>query len=245
MADFAALREAMVARQIAARGITGAALLAAMREVPREAFVAETLADHAYDDSPLPIEAGQTISQPYIVALMIEAPRESRPATEVLEIGAGSGYAPPVLRRIAREVDRDRASCRRLAALAACGMRELRLRNVADRRRRRLGGWPAPRPTTRSWRRRAAATCRVAERQLNRDGGTLSCAIGAPGAVQNLVKLTALAKDAYPGRGSRARPLRALDRRGTGGTSRGARQSRHRSVWALSWRRIMVNISCD
>jgi hypothetical protein len=73
MADFASQREAMVARQIAGRGVTGAALLAAMREVPREVFVSDALAAQAYDDMPLPIEAGQTISQPYIVALMIEA----------------------------------------------------------------------------------------------------------------------------------------------------------------------------
>src|SRR6202008_2907987 len=73
MIDFAAAREAMVARQIEARGIANPALSAALRAVPREAFVPESLAAFAYDDTPLPIEAGQTISQPYIVALMIEA----------------------------------------------------------------------------------------------------------------------------------------------------------------------------
>jgi protein-L-isoaspartate(D-aspartate) O-methyltransferase len=71
MADFAAAREEMVRRQIEGRGIRSARLLAALREVPREAFVPEPLAGDAYEDSPLPIEAGQTISQPYIVALMI------------------------------------------------------------------------------------------------------------------------------------------------------------------------------
>jgi len=62
MTDFASLREAMVARQIERRGVRGVALLAAMREVPREAFVAAALGPRAYDDSPLPIETGQTIS---------------------------------------------------------------------------------------------------------------------------------------------------------------------------------------
>jgi protein-L-isoaspartate(D-aspartate) O-methyltransferase len=103
MPDFATLRERMVERQIAARGIVGKRLLDAMREVPREAFVPEYLAEFAYEDSPLPIEADQTISQPYIVALMIEA-AEVGPGEKVLEIGAGSGYAAAVLGRLADEV---------------------------------------------------------------------------------------------------------------------------------------------
>src|SRR6185436_18839785 len=103
MADFASLREEMVRCQIADRGITDARLLAALREVPREAFVPAHLAGHAYEDSPLPIEADQTISQPYIVALMIEAAAIA-PGGKVLEIGAGSGYAAAVMGRIARDV---------------------------------------------------------------------------------------------------------------------------------------------
>ncbi|HEX4741562.1 MAG TPA: protein-L-isoaspartate(D-aspartate) O-methyltransferase, partial [Caulobacteraceae bacterium] len=78
-------------------------VLDAMREVPREAFVPDGLEEFAYEDSPLPIEAGQTISQPYIVALMIEA-AEIRPGDRVLEIGAGSGYAAAVMSRIAAQV---------------------------------------------------------------------------------------------------------------------------------------------
>ena len=93
----------MVDRQIARRGIRDQRVLAALREVPREAFVCEKLAEFAYDDTPLPIEAGQTISQPYIVALMIEALRPA-PGDRVLEIGAGSGYAAAVLSRAVAEV---------------------------------------------------------------------------------------------------------------------------------------------
>ena len=74
-----------------------------MREVPRELFVAESLAAFAHDDTPLPIEAGQTISQPYIVALTIAAAGIG-PGDRVLEIGAGSGYAAAILSRIAGEV---------------------------------------------------------------------------------------------------------------------------------------------
>lgn len=93
----------MVDRQIAARGVRDPRVLEAMRTVPREVFVPESLAELAYDDSPLPISEDQTISQPYVVALMAEA-LELQPRDKVLEIGAGSGYAAAVLSRIAREV---------------------------------------------------------------------------------------------------------------------------------------------
>ena len=83
-------------------------LLDAFRAVPREAFVPEAVRAFAYEDGPLPIEADQTISQPYIVALMIEA-AEVAPGDKVLEIGAGSGYAAAVMGRIAARGDRDRA----------------------------------------------------------------------------------------------------------------------------------------
>jgi protein-L-isoaspartate(D-aspartate) O-methyltransferase len=104
MASNAEQRRAdMVARQIEGRGIRDPALLAAMREVPREAFVPEELAEFAYDDSPLPIAESQTISQPYIVAAMIEAAEVSA-EDKVLEVGGGSGYAAAVLSRIAGQV---------------------------------------------------------------------------------------------------------------------------------------------
>jgi protein-L-isoaspartate(D-aspartate) O-methyltransferase len=103
MTDFVRLRERMVERQIAARGIEDPAILDAFLSVPREAFVAGKYASAAYDDGPLPIEAGQTISQPYIVALMIDA-AEIRRGDHVLEIGAGSGYAAAVMSRIADRV---------------------------------------------------------------------------------------------------------------------------------------------
>src|SRR5918998_3267237 len=96
MPDFTQARERMVERQIAARGIKDRSLLEAMRAVPREAFVPEHLVEFAYEDSPLPIESDQTISQPYIVALMIEA-AEIGPHDKVLEVGAGSGYAAAVI----------------------------------------------------------------------------------------------------------------------------------------------------
>jgi protein-L-isoaspartate(D-aspartate) O-methyltransferase len=99
----AAERERMVASQIAGRGVRDRHVLAAMRAVPREEFVTEAMREFAYEDSPLPIAEGQTISQPYIVALMIEA-AGVRPGDRVLEVGTGSGYAAAVLSRIAAKV---------------------------------------------------------------------------------------------------------------------------------------------
>ena len=103
MAEPERLREWMVERHLKARGIGNAGVLAAMGEVPRERFVPERLREFAYEDGPLPIGEEQTISQPYIVALMIEA-ADVAPGDRVLEVGAGSGYAAAVMSRIAGEV---------------------------------------------------------------------------------------------------------------------------------------------
>ena len=103
MAEFGDLRRRMVERDLAGRGITDRLVLDAMAEVPREAFVPADLREFAYEDSPLPIAAGQTISQPYIVARMIQA-LELEGGERVLDIGTGSGYAAAVLSRIADRV---------------------------------------------------------------------------------------------------------------------------------------------
>lgn len=101
--SFAAQRNAMVDRQVKARGIHNNALLSAMREVPRERFVHRFMRAEAYADNPLPIGYGQTISQPYIVALMTDALQLSG-NERLLEIGTGSGYAAAVLSLLCREV---------------------------------------------------------------------------------------------------------------------------------------------
>lgn len=101
---FEALRARMVAEQVETRGIRDPAVLAAMRKVPRHRFVPESLRGQAYDDHPLPIGRGQTISQPYIVALMTELARP-RPGMKVLEVGTGSGYQAAVLAEIVGTVN--------------------------------------------------------------------------------------------------------------------------------------------
>ncbi|HEU0061559.1 MAG TPA: protein-L-isoaspartate(D-aspartate) O-methyltransferase [Hyphomicrobiaceae bacterium] len=103
MSDFSLLRERMIDAQLARRGIQDRYVIAAMGKVPREVFVAAALEEFAYADAPLPIGEEQTISQPYVVALMIEA-AAVEPGDCVLEVGAGSGYAAAVLSQIANAV---------------------------------------------------------------------------------------------------------------------------------------------
>jgi protein-L-isoaspartate(D-aspartate) O-methyltransferase len=101
--DFEDARHAMVADQLEARGITNERVLDAMRTIPREEFVGREHREHAYDDNPLRIEEGQTISQPYMVALMTQL-LNPRPEDRVLEVGTGSGYQTAILASLAREV---------------------------------------------------------------------------------------------------------------------------------------------
>jgi len=101
--DYAALRAEMVREQLAARGIRDARVLDAMGRVPRHELVPEALRAHAYEDGPLPIGEGQTISQPYIVAAMSEAAALTG-GERVLEVGTGSGYQAAVLSALVREV---------------------------------------------------------------------------------------------------------------------------------------------
>jgi protein-L-isoaspartate(D-aspartate) O-methyltransferase len=102
-ARYAQLRERMVTEQLAARDIRDRAVLEAMRGVPRHAFVPAPHREHAYDDTPLPIAAEQTISQPYIVALMTQLAQIER-GDRVLEVGTGSGYQAAVLAALGAEV---------------------------------------------------------------------------------------------------------------------------------------------
>lgn len=187
MADFAAERERMVQRQIAGRGITGRRLLDAFRAVPREEFVPEALRQFAYEDGPLPIEADQTISQPYIVALMIEA-AEVAPGDKVLEIGAGSGYAAAILGRVAAEVMAIERHGE-LALLARARMTRLGCDNVRIVQGDGTGGLPDEAPFE-------AIMCAASGSHVPRAllaqlsiGGRLVMPVGEPNEVQSLVKV--------------------------------------------------------
>ena len=144
MAAFDTLRKSMVHRQVARRGVRDRRVLAAMAAVPREAFLPPELQDFTYDDGPLPIEEGQTISQPFIVALMIEALALDG-GERVLDVGTGSGYAAAVLAEVAGEVytvERHRA----LADGARERFRTLGVTNVQVRLGDGTLGWPEHAP---------------------------------------------------------------------------------------------------
>ncbi len=139
-----AARQRMVEHQLVARGIHDPRVLDAMRVVPREAFVASRQAAYAYDDGPLPIGEGQTISQPYVVAFMIEAVAPAA-GDRALEIGTGSGYSAAVLASIVAEV----YTVERIPALAdaaAARLAELGSRTVHVRCGDGTLGWPEHAP---------------------------------------------------------------------------------------------------
>jgi len=138
--SFAGARAAMVTDQIARRGVSDPRVLAAMREVPRHQFVPPADQAHAYDDSPLPIGHGQTISQPYIVALMTEIVRP-RASDRALEIGTGSGYQSAVLSRLVGNVDTIEI-VESLAREADRRLKDLGYANVTVRAGDGYAGWP-------------------------------------------------------------------------------------------------------
>jgi protein-L-isoaspartate(D-aspartate) O-methyltransferase len=193
--DHLAAREQMVERQIAARGIADARLLTAMRTVPREDFVPEHLREFAFEDAPLPIEAGQTISQPYIVALMIEA-AEIGPADHVLEIGAGSGYAAALLGKVAARVIAVERHAE-LTALAAERIGLLNLDNVELRTGDGSEGVPDAGPFDAILV--SASGPEVPEELLFqlKDGGRLVMPVGDPQEVQQLVKIVRVGEDEF------------------------------------------------
>jgi protein-L-isoaspartate(D-aspartate) O-methyltransferase len=142
--DLRSRRQAMVDQQIRQRGVTDARVLEAMRAVPRERFVPPALLAQAYDDGPLPIGSGQTISQPYVVAYMTEALRVE-PSHKVLEVGTGSGYQAAVLSGLVREVYTieivPELARRAEAALTALGITNVRVRTGDG-----YAGWPEQAP---------------------------------------------------------------------------------------------------
>jgi protein-L-isoaspartate(D-aspartate) O-methyltransferase len=188
MTSFAAEREAMIQRQIASRGISDPAILEAFRAVPREQFLSAEYADLAYGDHPLPIEAGQTISQPYIVALMIHA-AEIKAGDRVLEVGAGSGYAAAVMSRIAgqvtaieRQPDLVKVAQERIARLGYDNVRIVE----GDGTR----GWEAEAPYDAILAAASGSHVPPAWVKQLAEGGRIIMPVGEPNWIQKLIKVT-------------------------------------------------------
>lgn len=188
-------REIMISNHLAGRGISDPKVLAAMRHVPREEFVRPEMTEQAYDDHPLPIDEGQTISQPYMVAFMAES-LELSPADRVLEIGTGSGYSAAVLSRLVAEV----YTVEHFSGLAASASERLQ-RLGCDNIRIFVGdgtlGWPEHAPYDAIVV--TAGAPRVPEPLLEQlvTGGRLVVPVGPNHFVQTLIRVRRVKTDEY------------------------------------------------
>ena len=192
---FTRSRKEMVERQVISRGVRAPRVLEAMRMVPREAFLRQSLREFAYDDAPLPIEANQTISQPYIVAFMIEA-LNLKGGEAILEIGTGSGYAAAVLSRIAAHV----YSVERIAQLAekaATTLSDLHYDNVLVRHGDGTLGWPEYAPYDAIVVAAGGPAVPEALKRQLRIGGRLVIPVGKDQRIQELVRVTRLSEEKY------------------------------------------------
>jgi len=193
--QFSRLRKEMVDNAIFARGVRSALVLNAMRSVPRERFLPAPLREFAYDDAPLPIEEGQTISQPYIVAFMTEALALGG-GEKVLEIGAGSGYAAAVLSEIAADVytvERHGP----LAEKAAATLADLGYHNVHVLHGDGTKGWPEHAPYDAIIVAAGGPTIPESLKDQLKIGGRLVIPVGADLHIQELVRVTRIAKTEY------------------------------------------------
>lgn len=181
-------RNRMVERQIELRDVTHPATLAAMRKVPRHLFVPKELGPQAYDDNPLPIGYGQTISQPYIVACMTEQIAPTR-TTRVLEIGTGSGYQAAVLAEICAEVFTIEI-IPELADHTAVLLRQLGYKNVQCRTGDGWKGWPEAAPFDAIIVTAAAAKIPPPLLAQLKEGGRMIIPVGPEAGAQELMLVT-------------------------------------------------------
>jgi protein-L-isoaspartate(D-aspartate) O-methyltransferase len=195
MLDYSELRERMVRNQIALRGVTSALVLDAMRKVPRERFLPTGQGVFAYDDTPLPIGQGQTISQPYVVGYMADG-LALEGGEKVLEIGTGSGYAAAVLAEIAAEV----FTVERIVGLAEVASKtldELGYHNVHVRHGDGTLGWPEHAPFDGIVVSAGAPEIPEPLKQQLKIGGRLVIPVGKSKAYQELVRVTRVAEDEF------------------------------------------------
>ncbi len=193
--EFSRLRREMVETAIHARGVRSELVLDAMRTVPRESFLPERLREFAYEDTALPIEEGQTISQPYIVALMTEA-LVLRGGEKVLEIGTGSGYAAAVLSEIAAEVHTVERHGP-LAEKAAVTLADLGYGNVHVLHGDGTRGWPAHAPYDAIIVAAGGPTVPESLKHQLKIGGRLVIPVGADQRAQELIRVTRTAQNEY------------------------------------------------
>lgn len=180
-------REGMVRFQLQRRGIADSGVLAAMAKVPRHRFVPQAMRSLAYGDHPLPIGSGQTISQPYIVALMTEW-GEVKPGDRVLEVGTGSGYQAAVLAEITPRVYSIELRPE-LAREAAARLQSLGYTQVQVRSGDGYLGWPEAAPFDAILVTAAAPRVPPALAEQLKEGGRLVIPLGSPDGAQTLVRL--------------------------------------------------------
>jgi protein-L-isoaspartate(D-aspartate) O-methyltransferase len=193
--EFVRLREDMVARQIASRGVHSHRVLDAMRTVPREAFLPASMREFAYEDAPLPIAESQTISQPYIVALMAEA-LALEGSEKVLEIGTGSGYAAAVLSQMARDV----YTVERIGQLAdksRAALADLGYGNVHVLHADGTLGWPEHAPYDAIVVAAGGPEIPESLKTQLKIGGRMVIPVGSNRRVQELVRVTRVAPHQY------------------------------------------------
>ena len=193
--DFRRRRDAMVEHQVKSRGIRSTLVLDAMRVVPRETFLPESLAEFAYEDAPLSIAEGETLRQPYTVALMAEA-LDLQGGERVLEIGTGAGYGSAVLARIARDVYTVERSAQR-AEKAAAALARLGYANVHVRHADGTLGWAEHAPYDAIVVNAGGPDVPEALKKQLAIGGRLVIAVGADRRVQELVRVRRHGRDAY------------------------------------------------
>ncbi len=179
MNDFTLARQRMVEEQIASRGVRDERVLAAMAAVPRHLFLPESQWHHAYDDHPLPIGCGQTISQPYIVAVMTEA-LEVTPQSKVLEIGTGSGYQTAILAMLAKMVYTVEL-IESLSRQAQAVLSRLDFRNIRFRIGDGHAGWPEFAPYDRVIVTAAAEAMPMRLVEQMTEGGRIVVPVGPAG----------------------------------------------------------------